>query len=138
MSEPTPEHVERARGVENPSPEVELSRRIALEVAQRIAGLHPPVGLMLLRDAAGQQSAVGHWQADRCPAWIAEITEHILRALAEAEARGWKAALEAADKYAPSCGNPHGPSPLYGCRDCDMRGEVLDDMLRALRRPEGV
>jgi hypothetical protein len=46
----------------------------AAEVAQRIAEIHPPVGLRLVTDTpSGQNYATGAWQADRCPEWIAEI-----------------------------------------------------------------
>ena len=68
------------------------------DVAQRIAELHPPVGVMVRTDEAGQQSAVGTWRADRCPAWIDEITTIVQVALAEQrEAFRVQSATEAAE-----------------------------------------
>lgn len=43
------------------------------ELAQRIAEIHPPVGVRVYRDAAGQESCVGTWRADKCPEWIERI-----------------------------------------------------------------
>jgi outer membrane protein TolC len=68
------------------------------DIAQRIAELHPPVGVMVITDRAGQQSAVGTWRAEQCLAWIDEIATIVQVALSEQrEEYAKQAATEAAE-----------------------------------------